>query len=241
MRAVRAGRLHDENIGAADVLVDLERDFRVRETASAAPARATRPETPRSRAPAPDARCRKKFSARRTRRPCTDRSCTRQPSRSWLGRKDSNLRIRDPKSRALPLGHAPTIVLRTGEVTFRRPGLRSANVKCSRQTHLAASRRHIARLSVGVTNSARAGQRRRAARLCIRSGARTSQKPPTRCPKATRGRRLPYSSARTSWRRPGAAWRPLSADRSSRSAWPAVLPAAGCRPVDPTSRTRLWC
>src|SRR5215217_9208632 len=27
----------------------------------------------------------------------------------WLGRKDSNLRIRDPKSRALPLGHAPTL------------------------------------------------------------------------------------------------------------------------------------
>src|SRR5947207_10540013 len=26
---------------------------------------------------------------------------------NWLGRKDSNLRIRDPKSRALPLGHAP--------------------------------------------------------------------------------------------------------------------------------------
>ena len=26
---------------------------------------------------------------------------------SWLGRKDSNLRIRDPKTRALPLGHAP--------------------------------------------------------------------------------------------------------------------------------------
>src|SRR5262245_42272738 len=26
---------------------------------------------------------------------------------SWLGREDSNLRIRDPKSRALPLGHAP--------------------------------------------------------------------------------------------------------------------------------------
>src|SRR4030095_12686142 len=25
----------------------------------------------------------------------------------WLWRKDSNLRIRDPKSRALPLGHAP--------------------------------------------------------------------------------------------------------------------------------------
>src|SRR2546422_4597567 len=29
---------------------------------------------------------------------------------SWLGREDSNLRIRDPKSRALPLGHAPPCV-----------------------------------------------------------------------------------------------------------------------------------
>ena len=28
-------------------------------------------------------------------------------SRMWLGRKDSNLRMREPKSRALPLGHAP--------------------------------------------------------------------------------------------------------------------------------------
>src|SRR5262245_13734545 len=31
----------------------------------------------------------------------------RAPAQAWLGRKDSNLRIRDPKSRALPLGHAP--------------------------------------------------------------------------------------------------------------------------------------
>src|ERR1051325_609030 len=30
-------------------------------------------------------------------------------SSTWLGREDSNLRIRDPKSRALPLGHAPSI------------------------------------------------------------------------------------------------------------------------------------
>src|SRR3954453_1744042 len=29
----------------------------------------------------------------------------------WLGRKDSNLRIRDSKSRALPLGHAPSSVV----------------------------------------------------------------------------------------------------------------------------------
>ena len=32
----------------------------------------------------------------------------RDPHTQWLGRKDSNLRIRDPKSRALPLGHAPS-------------------------------------------------------------------------------------------------------------------------------------
>src|SRR5262249_7302752 len=29
----------------------------------------------------------------------------------WLGREDSNLRIRDLKSRALPLGHAPSCSL----------------------------------------------------------------------------------------------------------------------------------
>src|SRR5574341_2063977 len=32
----------------------------------------------------------------------------------WLGREDSNLRMRDPKSRALPLGHAPIAVRRAG-------------------------------------------------------------------------------------------------------------------------------
>ena len=31
-------------------------------------------------------------------------------SEDWLGRVDSNHRIRDPKSRALPLGHAPTML-----------------------------------------------------------------------------------------------------------------------------------
>jgi hypothetical protein len=30
-RSIRTGRLQDENVGAADVLVDLERDFRVGE------------------------------------------------------------------------------------------------------------------------------------------------------------------------------------------------------------------
>src|SRR5687767_8619718 len=38
----------------------------------------------------------------------------------WLGRKDSNLRIRDPKTRALPLGHAP---VRLGSVRNRPPVL----------------------------------------------------------------------------------------------------------------------
>src|SRR5437588_2910566 len=35
-------------------------------------------------------------------------TCASSSLVGWLGRKDSNLRIRDPKSRALPLGHAPT-------------------------------------------------------------------------------------------------------------------------------------
>src|ERR1017187_7384042 len=60
--------------------------------------------------------------------------------RNWLGRKDSNLRIRDPKSRALPLGHAPTWA------AARQPpaqcGVQAPpqNSKCSRST-LGASRK----------------------------------------------------------------------------------------------------
>src|SRR4029453_19307729 len=86
----------------------------------------------------------------------------------WLGRKDSNLRIRDPKSRALPLGHAPLftrldaarfpfrllredsslrILLASGTCrrswrkrTSGRAESRSANDKFIRWPHLAASR-----------------------------------------------------------------------------------------------------
>src|SRR5262245_896573 len=39
----------------------------------------------------------------------------------WLGREDSNLRIRDPKSRALPLGHAPPTNGVSATVRPRRP------------------------------------------------------------------------------------------------------------------------
>src|SRR6185503_10458332 len=38
----------------------------------------------------------------------------------WLGRKDSNLRLRDSKSRALPLGHAPTGSLALGSLARGR-------------------------------------------------------------------------------------------------------------------------
>src|SRR2546422_8302991 len=84
-------------------------------------------------------------------------------SRKWLGRKDSNLRIRDPKSRALPLGHAPLFTpgapaprsrfVGTPRVPFRGrvgdcnkrltlqewPETRGANGKCIRWPYLAAS------------------------------------------------------------------------------------------------------
>jgi hypothetical protein len=35
------------------------------------------------------------------------------PVSVWLGRKDSNLRMADPKSAALPLGHAPPAATET--------------------------------------------------------------------------------------------------------------------------------
>src|SRR5688500_5838555 len=39
--------------------------------------------------------------------PLRGRLITLATRHGWLGREDSNLRIREPKSRALPLGHAP--------------------------------------------------------------------------------------------------------------------------------------
>ena len=131
-------RLHDEDVGAADVLVDLKRHLAVGEP-------------PQPRLPERDAEevgnllrqlrmgaARKylqvaesgrhqPFTAERSfhpARPCRRvhacvRNCAPRMARlappgfaatarqAWLGREDSNLRIRDPKSRALPLGHAP--------------------------------------------------------------------------------------------------------------------------------------
>ncbi len=42
--------------------------------------------------------------------PCPSPGAGRQPRarKKWLGREDSNLRMRVPKTRAFPLGHAPT-------------------------------------------------------------------------------------------------------------------------------------
>src|SRR5437870_9245671 len=46
-------------------------------------------------------------------------------AREWLGREDSNLRMRDPKSRALPLGHAPPTErdFRHGPLALERSGV----------------------------------------------------------------------------------------------------------------------
>src|SRR5262249_57680295 len=43
----------------------------------------------------------------RNSRPGSRRRHHRPRAQKWLGREDSNLRMREPKSRALPLGHAP--------------------------------------------------------------------------------------------------------------------------------------
>ncbi len=116
-RVVRAGRLHDENIGAPDVLVDLERDFRIGKPLEP---RLTERYAEKRRDLARQLRMSaagKKFQFAKS--DCHVRITHHTDSLAkWLGRKDSNLRIRDPKSRALPLGHAPTMSP-TGEVTFR--------------------------------------------------------------------------------------------------------------------------
>ncbi len=105
----RRRRLHDEDIGATDVLVDLKRDLRVREAMQ--PRRSERqrqmlgdlPRERRMRGPGEDLQLTVTHNDRRIK----NRSRPAGANAVWLGRKDSNLRIRDPKSRALPLGHAP--------------------------------------------------------------------------------------------------------------------------------------
>ncbi len=84
---VRAGRLHHEDVGPPDVLVDLERDFRVGK-----PLEPSLPEryAEERRDLARQLRMRtagKQSSARQIRRPCGDHSSHRQPRRSgWGGR-----------------------------------------------------------------------------------------------------------------------------------------------------------
>src|SRR6476620_5937379 len=90
----RARRLHDEDVGPPDVLVDLERDLRV-----------WKPMKPR--APPRNVELLGDLSRERWMRTSSEELELPVTHVSWLGRKDSNLRIRDPKSRALPLGHAP--------------------------------------------------------------------------------------------------------------------------------------
>ena len=74
--------------------------------------------------------------------------------RTWLGRKDSNLRIRDSKSRALPLGHAPrdpsmTLVCwsrRRCEPRPRRP--HDPGVDCATRRNLGEANRQDSPLTV---------------------------------------------------------------------------------------------
>src|SRR5262245_64648954 len=52
---------------------------------------------------------------------------TSGPGARWLGREDSNLRMREPKSRALPLGHAPpTNGVSVSDRTRRATGVKAA-------------------------------------------------------------------------------------------------------------------
>src|SRR6187455_3476190 len=62
----------------------------------------------------------------------------------WLGRKDSNLRIRGPKPRALPLGHAPTGARDTLPLWRLARGLLGARGRCARRCRRRRGRlRHL--------------------------------------------------------------------------------------------------
>ena len=95
----RAGRLDDEDVRAADVLVDLERDLGVRKPMQTRGARAECRGARQSPAPAPDARFPRTASA--DREPC---DC-----RFVIGTARYRVRIcgsRDPSSDVMPIAHA---------------------------------------------------------------------------------------------------------------------------------------
>ena len=114
---IRAGRLHDEDVGAADVLVDLERDLRV--------GKALQPRVP-------DRDAKKLTNLRREGGMSSPEKSFSWPRLiKWLGRKDSNLRIRDSKSRALPLGHAPSSSMDYAALAARWHGFMALAVRWS--------------------------------------------------------------------------------------------------------------
>ena len=100
----RAGRLHDEDVGAADVLVDLKRDFGVGKPAQAGLTEFHPEELGNLSRELRMSTAREDFQFSETCRSHDRCEC----NENWLGRKDSNLRIPAPKAGALPLGHAPT-------------------------------------------------------------------------------------------------------------------------------------
>ena len=99
----RAGRLHDEDVGAADVLVDLERHLGVRE-----PAELGLPHRDPEHVRDPAGQFRMCATREDLHVRARQSASTRSRHDGWLGRKDSNLRMRDSKSRALPAWRRPT-------------------------------------------------------------------------------------------------------------------------------------
>ena len=121
----------------------------------------------------------------------------------WLGRKDSNHRIRDPKSRALPLGHAPPArclqrrsldsvwpIGRAPNPAAQTVSLyegRGLTATCAQRAPHARPRRDARRPPAaegasGATAPARPGSAPLDARRSPRVAARgTARRPPSRC------------------------------------------------------------
>ena len=129
------------------------------------------------------------------------------PGRSWLGREDSNLRIRGPKSRALPLGHAPRSKPHVPVVRVliaRGSRARSASAPPSSPARPRHPRPDLPRLVQGARH---AEHRRPAARHRSRPALPPRAGPPSSC-------RSPGSAGSTAASSP---CRALAATRSGRS------------------------
>ena len=142
------------------------------------------------------------FSCRRMTHPPSASPPSNTPSSrdKWLGRKDSNLRIRDPKSRALPLGHAPRGRTLHERLGIALPGLWRADVDATLRRVPRPVRKRVSLHRTRLCGNRRA-RRSCSARLDGPRQASTGARPAQRLERPGGGRSAPKQAEN---RRPAA-------------------------------------